>query len=279
MLSFFQTHFNKRQIPNFLVIGAQKCGTTALHNYLAKHPQLAAPQKEIRFFNSDIRYRLGKDFYNKFFTDVLTTSRNICFDTSPGYFTNPNSAERIYHHNKNIKMVLLLRDPSERAFSAWNMYLPRFQKTENWFKDWLADTSTDRILIRRNIENFSNFSYVIEEELDFLRSYDPEKYILEAPILIQGFYWTNLSRYYRYFSRNQILIIETKMFYNNTVAELEKIELFLGLSAHKWNQENLSPVFEGAYGDRHFSPKDRQTLDQIYSNENNLLGKNTGIWF
>ena len=62
MLSFFQVLFNKRELPNFIIIGAQKCGTTALHNYPAKHPQLAAPQKEIRFFNSDNKYRLGKDF-------------------------------------------------------------------------------------------------------------------------------------------------------------------------------------------------------------------------
>jgi hypothetical protein len=279
MLNFFQALFNKRQLPNFIIIGAQKCGTTALHNYLAKHPQLAAPQKELRFFNSDNKYSFGKDYYNKYLTDVLTTSRNICFDTSPGYFSNPKSAERIYRHNKNIKLILLLRNPSERAFSAWNMYLPRFEMNENWFKDWLVDFSTDRILIRRNIECFSNFSHVIEEELDFLRRYDPDKYVLEAPILNHGFYWTNISRYYRYFSRNQILIVETKMLYNTPVAMLEKIELFLGLPAHKWNQENLSPVFEGAYGDRYFSTKDRQTLNQIYSNENNLLGENTGIWF
>jgi len=116
-------------------------------------------------------------------------------------FFKSTSAERIYHHNKNIKMILLLRNPSERAFSAWNMYLPRFENNNNWFKDWLVDSSTDRTLIRRNIEFFSNFSYVIEEEVDFLRRYDPEKYILEASILNHGFYWTNISRYYHHFSK------------------------------------------------------------------------------
>ncbi|MGZ8918140.1 MAG: sulfotransferase family protein [Methylobacter sp.] len=107
--------------PNFMIIGAQKAGTTALYEYLSRHPQIQPTKvKELHYFNCEARYKNGIEFYRSFFQ--LDTESKLLFDASPGYLNNANAPKRIYAHNPNVKIIILLRDPVERAYSAWNMY-------------------------------------------------------------------------------------------------------------------------------------------------------------
>ena len=107
-------------LPNFLIIGSQKCGTTSLHDLLEEHPQANMTKiKELRFFDQISRFSKGKEFYSSFFkrpkSDHIVTG-----EASPGYICNPGAAKRIYDTlGPELKLVIILRDPIKRAFSQY----------------------------------------------------------------------------------------------------------------------------------------------------------------
>lgn len=115
---------------NFLIIGAQKAGTTSLAKYLSQHKSILPPkEKEFNFFNLDQNYQKGKSYYES----NLNRYRNpfkprISFEATTHYLYLPHVAQRIYSYNPNFKLIILLREPSERDYSAWNMYRPTIKE-------------------------------------------------------------------------------------------------------------------------------------------------------
>jgi hypothetical protein len=114
-------------LPDFIMAGAQKCGTTSLFEYMAEHPSVYEPiTKEIGYFD---RYYNEKDikWYRTQFPSVLTKNyvkyvRREPFVTgeaSTGYILNPHSLRRIADLLPKVKIILLLRDPVDRAFSHY----------------------------------------------------------------------------------------------------------------------------------------------------------------
>jgi Sulfotransferase family len=120
-------------MPNFLVIGAAKGGTTALHRYLKQHPQIyVSPQKELRFFpfeNQRPDRRGPSDYTTKepIITDIEEYRSFFAQgagypargELSPLYLHFPRSAERIRHHVPDVKLIAILRQPAERAYSHY----------------------------------------------------------------------------------------------------------------------------------------------------------------
>ena len=103
--------------PDFLCIGAIKAGTTWLHACIAEHPEIfAPPTKEIEFFNN--RYEQGEQWYQRFFQDA---NGMTCGESTPGYLHHPDSAMRIHKLNKDMKLIICLRNPVERALSHFLM--------------------------------------------------------------------------------------------------------------------------------------------------------------
>lgn len=107
---------------SFIIIGAQKAGTTALHKYLSENEELyLPPEKEAIFFSDDSRYEKGFDWYLKEFFNSASDNKKIGKAT-PAYSCYPvQAAERIIEHNPDVKIIYLLRDPIDRAISQYNM--------------------------------------------------------------------------------------------------------------------------------------------------------------
>ncbi len=107
---------------DFLVIGAQKAGTTALHAQLQTHPQLFLPElKELHFFDIDSnfgRFRSNAAAYEAHFEDAEGRVRG---EITPIYLYWRQAAPRIRRYNPGMKMVAVLRDPIDRAYSHWAM--------------------------------------------------------------------------------------------------------------------------------------------------------------
>jgi len=117
--------------PNFLVIGAQKCGTTWLEKNLAAHPEVGTPgYKELHFFDKEERFSKGKDWYEQQFPGG--SSIRASGEFTPNYFWIPESGEeaaesgqlpdipqRIHELYPEIRLILILRDPVARAVSAY----------------------------------------------------------------------------------------------------------------------------------------------------------------
>ena len=122
-------------LPNFLVIGAGKAGTSSLYFYLKQHPQVFMSEiKETNFFVYDAQnpMDLGQDASKRFQIRSLEAYRALfkeavaaraIGEASPWYLVDPGAAERIRHHLPGAKLVAILRDPAERAFSAYSMYV------------------------------------------------------------------------------------------------------------------------------------------------------------
>jgi hypothetical protein len=122
-------------LPNFLVIGAGKSGTTALHRYLKQHPEIfMSSPKELRFFpfegrrldfsgpgdKEDIEtiVKTLEDYHAHFTEGAHFAARG---ESSPLYLYYPNSAERIRHYIPDVKLIAILRHPADRAYSQYQM--------------------------------------------------------------------------------------------------------------------------------------------------------------
>jgi hypothetical protein len=107
--------------PEFIVVGSAKSGTTSVYNYLKQHPDIFMPDfKEPHYFVSDQPLNFetitDSESYFKLFEDA---GDRICGEASTGYLYFPEAAERIKHSLPDTKIVALVRDPVERAFSMW----------------------------------------------------------------------------------------------------------------------------------------------------------------
>jgi hypothetical protein len=116
---------SRRALPDFLLIGAQKAGTTSMYSYLAAHPGVRpAARKEVHFF--DVNYARGENWYRAMFPTqralggAAGPGRSITGEASPYYLFHPLAAERAARLVPDARLIVLLRDPVERA---WSHYL------------------------------------------------------------------------------------------------------------------------------------------------------------
>lgn len=116
--------FRPHMPPSFLIVGAQKAGTSALFSTLAGHPAIIAPAvKEMDFFSHDERHAKGLGHYlARFPLRPWRYEAQISFEASPSYLDHPEAAARIKALFPDMRIIIVLRDPVKRAFSAWNMY-------------------------------------------------------------------------------------------------------------------------------------------------------------
>jgi hypothetical protein len=130
----------RRVLPDFLIIGAQKSGTSSLYRYLAQHPQVReSVLKEVHYFDGGLdagvdTYALGESWYRAHFPlgrDMAPGQK--AFEASPLYLVHPLAAERIAGLLPRVKLVAILRNPTDRALSHYfhnvrNNALRRFKE-------------------------------------------------------------------------------------------------------------------------------------------------------
>jgi hypothetical protein len=117
--SLGQLSADLRMRPSFLVAGAQRRATPRLFRMLAQHPQVRPPvlNKGIHYFDTAERFRRGPRFYAAHFP-LRHAADAITGEASPYYLFHPLAAARIAEQLESVKIIVLLRDPAERAFSA-----------------------------------------------------------------------------------------------------------------------------------------------------------------
>ena len=115
--------------PNFFCIGAQKCGTTSLFNLLVEHEDIFLPSvKEDHFFDVDERFNKGLDWYlDQYFKDA--NNEKIVGSITPDYLFFNKCPKRIFNLlGKDIKLIIILRNPVDRAYSHYLMSKRRVMK-------------------------------------------------------------------------------------------------------------------------------------------------------
>jgi hypothetical protein len=126
------------QKPNFFIVGAPKCGTTALAHYLSTHPQIYMARKEMHFFGSDLQlgpqfYRRDRDAYLAEFKDCKDQS--LIGESSVWYLFSRNAAREIKAFNPDARIIIMLREPVSVLYALYsafradgNEYLPTFRE-------------------------------------------------------------------------------------------------------------------------------------------------------
>jgi hypothetical protein len=203
-------------MPNFLVIGAQKSGTTALYHYLRQHPQVyMSPVKEPHFFvfeNKDVDYRGPRDreilsqmvvteieAYSKLFGGV--TDETAVGEASAGYLHSPEVPGHIRRHAPGAKLIAVLRDPAERAYSSF-----------------LHMTRDGR-------EPLDGFEQALEvEEARIRDNWAPIWHYKRA-----GFYRPQLERYFEAFGRERIRVYLYEDLREDPLGMLRDVFNFLGV--------------------------------------------------
>lgn len=203
-------------LPNFLIISPPKTGTTSLYYYLGQHPSIfISPVKEPGFFINEpgkfvektIKHSLTNTItsleeYKKLFSGIK--NETAYGEASTHYFYDLNAAERIHALIPDIKIITILRNPVERAFSDYLMFYG------------LLET-----------EPCKDFQEAILAELE-----QPESNILEGEkrrYIEAGLYHKHLSRYFRWFDEDQIKVFLFEDFRMNSRAVVKETYQFLGV--------------------------------------------------
>src|SRR5881275_2570243 len=200
--------FGKRQVEklDFLVLGAQKSGTTALNYYLRRHPRIALPvKKELHFFDNDELFAGGNVSYEPLY-EMFRPARpgSIAGENTPIYLYWRPALPRIRDYNPAMKFIVILRNPIERAFSQWNM-----QRT-------------------RGIEPFDFMEAVREEPRRITES--APKQLRKFSYLDRGRYAEQLERAFRLFPRERFLVFKYETFRARQREMVDEAFRFLNLT-------------------------------------------------
>lgn len=228
---------SKGALPQFLIVGAAKAGTTSLYTYLAQHPQIIeAKVKEVQFFS--VYYNKGVMWYrSKFPTKYQINERKITGEASPYYLFHPHAPKRIYKLLPNIKLIVMLRDPVDRAISHYFHEL----REENEFLPME--------------EAFRNEKKRIKPELIKMQadeSYNSETYRCYS-YKSRGIYVDQLIRYFSLFSKDKMLILKSEDLFSNPKGILKDVLAFLEVDAGIL-PNNLNPKNVGSYCAKVSSP-------------------------
>jgi hypothetical protein len=202
-------------LPNVLVIGAQRCGTTTVWHALDRHPDVfMAPAREIRFFSHDHLFNRGAAFYETRFFHGWN-GETACGEKTPEYLLMPKVASRIHDVlGGAVKLVVLVRDPAERAHSGYRHSLMLGFESLPFHEALAAEPER----IARNPAALGRFGY-----------------------LARGYYARQLARYIDLFPPENLLIV----FYEDLVADqaalFERIFRFIGVAPLPYAER----VYEG----------------------------------
>lgn len=111
------------RLPNFLIVGTMKSGTSSLADYLSEHVDIHIPNKEVHYFNNDINYNKGFSWYEaqlfKDFDEDSKSNHPIVGEKTPTYSYQPNCVDRIKETVPEVKLIWIFRNPVKRSFSNY----------------------------------------------------------------------------------------------------------------------------------------------------------------
>ncbi|EYC18898.1 hypothetical protein Y032_0026g1437 [Ancylostoma ceylanicum] len=195
--STIEDRSESRRLPSVLIIGVRKGGTRALLDAMALHPKVRAVRKEAHFF--DLNFSKGIDWYRSLMP--LSTPGQIVVEKTPGYFTSVVAPKRVRELNPAMKIILIVRDPTQRTISDFTqVYYNKLElnKTLPIFEKEAFLSGSDRI----------NTDY--------------------KPVR-NSLYDLHMANWLRYFSMEQILLVNGDVFRGNPINELRRVETFLDL--------------------------------------------------
>jgi sulfotransferase family protein len=234
----------RRQLPSFILVGAQRAGTTSLFRALLSHPLIhsANYHKGVNYF--DLNYDRDFSWYQGHFPTTTHLRRHrgdvtgdpVTFEASGYYMFHPCAPERMARHLPEVRVLAMLRDPVERAYSAWKHELARGFETEPFeraldLEDERLAGEADRMIADPGYHSFSHRHHA------YVR---------------RGQYAQQLLRLRHHLPSGHIHVIESESFFERPETTYGKVLEFLGLPAvlpdrfDRWNGRPSSPMSPAA---------------------------------
>lgn len=254
-----------RDLPDFVIVGVQRGGTTSLYQYLMQHPCVAAARKkEIHYFS--LFYYRGQAWYRAYFpmrghkdrlrrryeTDIITG------EASPYYMFHPAAASRLAQTIPQAKLIAILRNPIDRAYSH---YLHNLKHPE------IGEKLSFKAAIAAEAERLAGEYERLSSDIHY-----PGHNYRHYSYLSRGIYVDQLQRLASYFPTEQMLILSSEVFFANTANSFSQVLHFLGLPdwapaeylAHNAGQKGIELNPETRkYLFEYFQPHNQRLFDYL----------------
>lgn len=237
--------------PAFILIGVQKAGTTSTITALNAHPRVSMLQNEIHFFDNNALYERGITWYKSLFADINAAGL-VSGEKTPAYCYLRHAVDRIHTNFPHTKLILILREPVQRAHSEWCMYL-------SWGKN-------DAML---------TLGPTWRTSMEALRDTKLSEITANGYWALQrGFYDEIIEYIWSKFNKNQVHIAIAERVLANPTAEYNRIFDFLGVE----NMENVPVDFSANRGKNKtsLSNSDISWAHNLYRDHNERLYRMLG---
>ena len=254
-----QSTHRARMLPSFLIAGAQRCGTTSMFHVLSQHPAVFCPllnEKELHYF--DHEYNRGLGWYQSHFPTrawARATTRHtgiapVAFEGSPYYMFHPLAPGRIHRDLPGVKLLVMLRDPVERAYSSHAHQTGFGGETEPFeraleLEDSRLEGETERLIAEPDYISFNHRFYAYRT---------------------RGQYIDQLEHLDSVFGRDRVLVIDSGDFFADPGPTYDQVLEFLGLpdlgrpTFVPQNARPRSPMPEAVWArlEEHYRPYDER---------------------
>lgn len=253
-LSLLGISIKHKPLVDFVMAGVQRGGTSGLYEYLSLHEKISLGRNysdytdepyddEVKFFDQEENFSISytttfATFYDKYHKDFFTKfirKNTLVGANAPIYTFWENSIKRLWFYNKDIKIIVCLRNPITRAFSQWNkeVYYGREQK---------------------------NFYECIIDENERCKSALPYQHRFQSYVQ-RGFYSEQIRKIWRYFDKKQVLFIKSENLKKNPQTEIDRVCDFLNIEKIKIEQN----IIDGAVKySRKISLEEKNFLMNVY---------------
>lgn len=250
-----------RALPDFLIIGAQKAGTTSLFQDLLSHPCIGQPsEKEVHYFDYPENFKRGILWYrshfplmiHKYYSAIIQKSLFVTGESSPYYLFHPHVPKRAAQILPDVKLIILLRNPADRAFSHYQHEI---------------SSSNESLSFEEAIQGREQ-----ELEIEIQRMHQDENYYSRShqcySYLLRGIYWKQLQHWFSLFPREQFLILNSESYFHEPAQEYRRVIQFLGLP--EYALKRFKKVNQGNYTSS-LSKGMRAHLNEFYKPHNEKL--------
>lgn len=256
-----QMTWQLRMSPQFLICGAQRCGTTSMYQSLRQHPAVLRPvlRKGVHYF--DVGYPRGMAWYRSHFPLLRTAHRREkqvgqpvqTFESSPYYLFHPQAAPRIAADLPETKILILVRDPVERAYSAYAHEFARGYETEPFER--ALELESSRLAGEEDLLN-ADPAY---------RSFSHQHH----GYVSRGHYYAQITRMVAAAGPDRIHVVDAEDFFTNPEPVWRDVVEFLGLSADpmpEFKRHNARPRLA-------LAPSARRSLEERFADSDERLAR------
>jgi hypothetical protein len=254
----------RRALPDFVIIGAARCGTTSMFDYLRQHPLvLPSSTKEVHYADREANVSRGERWYRTWFPPVAElervgrlhgVERAVTGEATPNYFCHPDAAARLRAAVPGARLILLLREPGDRA---WSQY--------RWSMRWGGEPLDFREALVAEPER-------LPDRFAMMRRREDRQTFVSHSYATRGLYAEQLEWWFDAYPREQILLLRSEDLFGDPSGTLGRVRRFLDLPLVG---DTAFRVLNEGTGPRRLDPEMRAWLDDYYAEPNRRLAELT----